>query len=249
MKSATCRSMLKRACSEFLQQGEFVPVGGHAPIRANVRIVAATHRDLRQMIRQGLFREDLFYRLNVVPLRLPSLRERPEDIPDLIRHFFAQAEKQGLPRKSMAADAVEWLKTLRWPGNVRELENLVRRLAALYSEDVIGLEAVQAELAEPVAEMSDTTAQGDTAVPPAAAETLGAAVERHLRQYFEEHTGLPPDGLYDRMLPELEKPLITLALRATRGNQLRAATLLGLNRNTLRKKIRALDIGVMRGVN
>jgi two-component system nitrogen regulation response regulator GlnG len=230
-----------------LQQGEFVPVGGHTPIRANVRIIAATHRDLRQMIRQGLFREDLFYRLNVVPIRLPALRERPEDIPDLVRHFFAQAEKQGLPRKSMDASAMEWLKNLRWPGNVRELENLIRRLAALYSEDVIGLDLLQAEIAEPAAIADPET--GAAAAPKLAGETMSAAIERHLRRRFEDNAGAPPDGLYDRVLPELERPLIALALRATRGNQLRAASLLGLNRNTLRKKIRALDIEVIRGVN
>ncbi len=232
-----------------LQQGEFVAVGGHTPIRANVRIIAATNRDLRLLIRQGLFREDLFYRLNVVPIRVPPLRERSEDIPDLVRHFFAQAEQQGLQRKSVDAAAMERLKGHRWPGNVRELENLVRRLAALYAEDVVGLEGVEAELA-------------DSPPPPAAAidpeparpermsdEPLGAAVERHLRAVFAAHAErLPPPGLYERVLREIEQPLLTVTLRATRGNQLKAAALLGLNRNTLRKKIRELDIEVLRGV-
>src|SRR5919206_936724 len=131
-----------------LQQGEFVPVGGHHPVRTNVRIIAATNRDLRQLIRQGLFREDLFYRLNVVPIRLPPLRERTEDIPALVRHFFAQAHAEGLPLKSLDQAAMERLKAHRWPGNVRELENLVRRLAALYPQDVISDGIVEAELAE-----------------------------------------------------------------------------------------------------
>ena len=224
-----------------LQEGEYTTVGGRTPIRADVRIVAATHRDLRQLIRQGFFREDLFYRLNVVPLRLPPLRERREDIPALVRHFFQHAANEGLPLKAIDASAMERLKSYRWPGNVRELENLVRRLAALHSEEVIGLGVIEAELAEaaPVPEPAE----------PPKNEGLSAAVERHLRDYFSAHDGgLPAAGLYDRILREIEKPLISLSLGATRGNQIRAAQLLGLNRNTLRKKIRELDIPVTRGL-
>src|SRR5277367_3993433 len=132
-----------------LQEGEYTSVGGRTPIRANVRIIAATHRDLRQLIRQGLFREDLFYRLNVVPIRLPPLRERADDVPALVRHFLALAEAEGLPGKTLDQAAMERLRHHRWPGNVRELENLVRRLAALYAEDVIGVETIDTELAEP----------------------------------------------------------------------------------------------------
>ncbi len=224
-----------------LQQGEYTTVGGRTPIRADVRIIAATHRDLRQLIRQGLFREDLFYRLNVVLIRMPPLRERDEDVPSLVRHFFALAGAEGLPLKSVDVQAMERLKNYRWPGNVRELENLVRRLAALYSQEVIGVDAIEAELAE-------------TALPEAHAESptnegLSSAAERHLRDYFAAHKGgLPPTGLYDRVLREIERPLIQLTLGATRGNQLKAAQLLGLNRNTLRKKIRELDIEVGRGL-
>ncbi len=223
-----------------LQQGEYTTVGGRTPIRADVRIIAATHRDLRQLIRQGLFREDLFYRLNVVPIRLPPLRERTEDIPALVRHFFTLAHNEGLPMKSLDGAAMERLKAYRWPGNVRELENLVRRLAALYAQEVIGAEAVAAELTEAL--------PAGTAEAPAG-EGLSTAAERHLRDYFEAHKGgLPPAGLYDRVLREVERPLITLSLGATRGNQVKAAQLLGLNRNTLRKKIRELDIEVSRGL-
>ncbi len=130
-----------------LQEGEFTTVGGRQPIKANVRIVAATHRDLRQAIRAGQFREDLFYRLNVVPIRLPALRERSEDIPVLARHFLDKAREMGLPGKSLDEAALDRLRAYRWPGNVRELENLMRRLAALYPQEMIGEEVIAAELA------------------------------------------------------------------------------------------------------
>lgn len=224
-----------------LQQGEYTTVGGRTAIKTDVRIVAATNRDLRQFVRQGLFREDLYYRLNVVPLRLPPLRERAEDIPDLARHFLAQTQEEGLPVKSIGSDALDKLKRHKWPGNVRELENLVRRLAALYSDDVIDTSIIEQELAPQIA-----NGVGDVNIED---ENLGAAVERHLSKYFAAHSGyLPPTGLYDRILREIERPLISLSLEATNGNQIKAADLLGVNRNTLRKKIRELDIQVVRGL-
>ncbi|HXZ15189.1 MAG TPA: nitrogen regulation protein NR(I), partial [Roseiarcus sp.] len=115
-----------------LQQGEYTTVGGRTPIKTNVRIVAATNKDLRILIQQGLFREDLYFRLNVVPLRLPPLRERTEDIPDLAHHFFKQATAEGLPQKYIEQAALDRMKRYRWPGNIRELENLIRRLVALH---------------------------------------------------------------------------------------------------------------------
>ena len=223
-----------------LQQGEYTTVGGRTPIKANVRIIAATNKDLRVLIQQGLFREDLFFRLNVVPLRLPPLRERLEDVPDLIRHFLDQAAREGLPLKQLEEPAIERLKRHPWPGNVRELENLARRLAALYPQETISASVIETELSQPGVSPAD-----DDNVKPE--QGLGAAVERHLAKYFASFgDALPPPGLYHRILREMEHPLLSVTLAATRGNQIRAADLLGVNRNTLRKKIRDLDIQVFR---
>ena len=225
-----------------LQEGEFTTVGGRQPIRANVRIVTATHRDLRQAIRAGQFREDLFYRLAVVPIRLPPLRERTEDIPVLARHFLSKAQETGLPGKTLDQGAVDRLRQHRWPGNVRELENLMRRLAALYPQETISEETVSAELADAGAALVDD----DRGVLP---EPLAQAVERHIRQFLAaSRDGMPMRDIYDQVIAEVERPLIQMTLSATRGNQIKAAAMLGLNRNTLRKKIRDLDIAVVRGV-
>jgi two-component system nitrogen regulation response regulator GlnG len=225
-----------------LQQGEYTTVGGRTPIKSDVRIIAATNKDLRTLIQQGLFREDLFFRLNVVPLRLPPLRERVEDIPDLVRHFLAQAQREGLPLKQIDQAGLDRLKRHRWPGNVRELENLARRLAALYPQETIAAVVIDGELSQQAPPPVDEDVRPS--------ENLGAAVERHLTSYFAGFDdNLPPAGLYHRILREIEYPLLSAALAATRGNQIRAADLLGLNRNTLRKKIRDLDIRVFRGSN
>ncbi|MEL6584415.1 MAG: nitrogen regulation protein NR(I) [Pseudomonadota bacterium] len=223
-----------------LQDGEFTRVGGRAPISANVRIVSATHQDLKNLIVEGKFREDLFYRLNVVPVRLPPLRDRLEDVPDLTRAFLARAESEGLPRKRITQDAFEVLKRQTWAGNVRELENLMRRLAVLVPDEVISAREVEQEIAaRPASAMEQS-------VPPT--QKLSQAVEAHLQRYFSLHgNDLPPPGLYDRIIREVEMPLIALSLAATRGNQVKTAELLGINRNTLRKKIRDLDIPVTRG--
>jgi two-component system nitrogen regulation response regulator GlnG len=237
-----------------LQQGEYTTVGGRSPIKTNVRIVAATNKDLRILIQQGLFREDLFFRLNVVPLRLPPLRERSEDVPDLVRHFFKLAAGEGLPLKHMDQAALERMKRYRWPGNIRELENLTRRLAALYPQEIITDQLVEAELGAefpplPTSAPRPATRNDGSAAPMEREEhdTLSLAVEHHLAGMFKEYgEQLPPPGLYHRILREIEYPLISAALAATRGNQIRAAELLGLNRNTLRKKVRDLDIRLLR---
>jgi two-component system nitrogen regulation response regulator GlnG len=230
-----------------LQEGEFTTVGGRQPLRANVRIIAATHRDLRQAIRQGQFREDLFYRLNVVPIRLPPLRERAEDVADLARHFLECAREEGLPGKTLDQSAIEALHSHRWPGNVRELENVMRRLAALCPDEVISASVIRAELSDADSgppEMHEP-ASGSAGGP----EPLARAVERHIRAFLSAHRdGLAPSDIYDRVLAEVERPLIQMTLAATRGNQIKAAAMLGLNRNTLRKKIRDLEIPVVRGI-
>ncbi|PSJ59926.1 nitrogen regulation protein NR(I) [Pseudaminobacter soli (ex Li et al. 2025)] len=224
-----------------LQQGEYTTVGGRTPIKTDVRIVAATNKDLRAGIAQGLFREDLFYRLNVVPLRLPPLRERSEDVPDLVRHFFKQAESEGLQAKRISSGGLELMKRYPWPGNVRELENLVRRLAALYPQEEISTEIIESEL-----RTSQEPAPENGALVPDNL-SIGQAAEIFLQRYFASFAGeLPPPGLYERILAEVEFPLILASMTATRGNQIKAAELLGLNRNTLRKKIRELGVNVYR---
>ncbi|MBP7241793.1 nitrogen regulation protein NR(I) [Amaricoccus sp.] len=223
-----------------VQEGEYTRIGGRELQTADVRIIAATHQDLRGLINEGRFREDLFYRLNVVPIRLPPLRERLDDVPDLARAFLRKAEGEGLPRKTLAKEALDILKKQEWSGNVRELENLMRRLCVLCPDDVISGTVVSQEIAA-----RPSSAAGPQAVQP---QRLSQAIEAHLRRYFDLHgDSLPPDGLYDRILKEMELPLIALSLSATRGNQVRTAELLGINRNTLRKKIKDLDIRVTRG--
>ncbi|MGB1709570.1 MAG: nitrogen regulation protein NR(I) [Candidatus Puniceispirillaceae bacterium] len=216
-----------------LQDGEYLPVGANRPVKANVRIIAATNHNLQHLMQQGLFREDLFYRLNVVPLRLPPLRERTEDIAPLVNHFQKQAAAGGLPAKRFTPEAIRALTEWNWPGNVRELENLVRRLLVLVGEDSISAEMVEAELAS---------------VRPAEAlpievDSLAESVDQHVRRYFSTLDGAaPPAGLHGRILREVEYPLIVATLEVTRGNQVKAAEILGINRNTLRKRIRELGI-------
>ena len=206
--------------------------------RPNARLIAATNRDLCALIAQGLFREDLYFRLNVAPIRLPPLRDRTEDIPDLARSFLLRANREGLPSKTIDQAALERLKLHAWPGNVRELENLIRRVCALYAEELITARIVEKELADQ--QPSQPGQEGPL--------TLAQLVERHLGGYFaEQPDGVPPVGLYDRVLEEVERPLIQLTLAATRGNQVRAAEILGLNRNTLRKKIQDLGVDLTRG--
>ena len=222
-----------------LQQGEYTTVGGRNAIKTDVRIVAASNKDLKQLINQGLFREDLYFRLNVVPLRLPPLRERLEDIDDLVHHFFRLASDEGLGTKQIEKAALDRLKQHNWPGNIRELENMIRKLTALCPDDVITELVVSSEF--------DQREEPQLMSGIAEEKTLNASVERHLTTYFNQfNDDLPPPGLYHRILREIEEPLLIATLSATRGNQIKAAELLGLNRNTLRKKIKDLQIPVIR---
>ena len=201
--------------------------------RCDARVIAATNRDLRGLVAQGLFREDLYFRLNVAQIRMPALREHVDDIPELARAFLLRATREGLPSKVIDHDALERLKLHDWPGNVRELENLVRRVCALYADETITARIVDRELAD----RAEFAKAADEPM------TLSGLVERYLASHFAGHgEGMPPPGLYDRVIAEVERPLFQLTLAATRGNQVRAAEVLGLNRNTLRKRITELGV-------
>lgn len=214
-----------------LQEDEFIPIGAATPIKTDVRVVAATHQNLEAMVAARQFREDLYFRLNVIPMHLPPLRDRLEDIPELAQHFCRQLEGEGLPAKTFSREAVDALLQYSWPGNIRELQNLTRRITALNTESSITAPMVESALGS----RGTTALTGDAS----ADESLSQAVGRVLMRYFKSHgQDLPPDGLYGRILDEIEKPLLIQSLGATSGNQLKAAKLLGLNRNTLRKKLK-----------
>ncbi|MGB1539935.1 MAG: sigma 54-interacting transcriptional regulator, partial [Rickettsiales bacterium] len=218
-----------------LQEQEYTPVGGISPKRMNLRIACATHRDLAECVRDGTFREDLFFRLNVVPIYIPPLRERREDIKVLALHCLAKAHKKGLPEKKLSSGALEELELYSWPGNVRELENLIYRVAALHPEPRLDRVAMQEELQNLMGEGQKQPAQ----VEALGGTSLKSLVEAHLQRYFATHKGqLPTSGLYDRMLGAIEPPLLRITMDAVDGHQLKAAEVLGINRNTLRKKLR-----------
>ena len=204
---------------------------------SNVRIITSTQVDLKPLIENGEFREDLFFRLNVIPLNLPLLRERAEDIPELCNHFLKLSSlKEGLTQKTIVPNGIELLKRQQWRGNIRELKNFIQRLVVLSPDEIINEDLVKNQLNEFI----DIDKEDDYSV-----EGLSMSVEKHLLRYFELHgSSLPPPGLYNRILKEIEYPLIALSLNSSKGNQLKASKLLGINRNTLRKKINELDINV-----
>ncbi|HEX4847410.1 MAG TPA: sigma-54 dependent transcriptional regulator [Novosphingobium sp.] len=209
-----------------LQSGKIRRVGGREEIAVDVRIVAATNRDLEPMIAAGTFREDLYYRLNVVPITLPPLRERADDIPALAAHFLRLAADEGLPRHSLSDEAATLLARQPWRGNVRELRNFIYRLALLVREDRIEAEALAPLLARAAA---------------SAEERDGARLDQAVEGWLADNR--PPAGaVYEAALAAFERPLFVAALRETQGNQLRAAQLLGINRNTLRKRL--TDLGI-----
>ena len=218
-----------------LQEGEFTPIGGKEKIQADTRIIAATHKNLSNLIEKGEFREDLFYRLNVVPISIPPLRERKEDIPELVNHFLDKAKDLQLEPKKFTTESFQILEKYQWPGNVRELENFILKLCALYTDENI----MNEDLAEEILnlqkldqQMLDTDNQFS--------KILENYLSRNINKINKEYQG----DVYNYFVTELEKVLLLEVLKNKNGNQLKAAELLGLNRNTLRKKITELNISI-----
>ncbi|HKK52258.1 MAG TPA: sigma-54 dependent transcriptional regulator [Myxococcota bacterium] len=210
-----------------LQSGEVTPVGGREPEHVDVRIVAATHRDLDERVREGAFREDLLYRLRVVPMSIPSLRERPEDIRTLALHFVERyASELAAGPVTLPPATIERLEAHDWPGNVRELENAIKRALVLSTDDVLA--------------PSDFDFLTKANEPAETHATLEELVGREVHALFER-SGEATD-VYHRIQQRIERPLLEVVLERTQGNQIRAAAILGINRNTLRKKITELGI-------
>lgn len=214
-----------------IQEQEFYPIGAKEPLRVDVRIVSATNRDLEKEVANKRFREDLYYRLNVVTIKLPPLRARRDDIPVLAEYFLRKfQDEMGVEVRKLSPKALETLTSHRWPGNVRELENTLRRAVLLSSNPVLSMEDL---------------AIHDTIKP---RESLEDIIYSRLEEFVSRIDSTTRQELYDTILPFMERPLLKLVLKKTGGNQVRAAELLGINRNTLRKKIRELGIKV-RGDN
>ncbi len=216
----------------FLQDGQYSSQGGGPVKQSDARIIASTKHDLRTLVEQGLFREDLYYRLNVVSLSLPPLRERKEDILELAGAFLVRAKREGLPEKQLDKSAYDLLSAYDWPGNVRELENLIRRLAALSPEPVISAREIEREMQSGSKPEKETNA-------------FESEVEALLSRHFMARMSIAneADGtIYPNVIEQVERPLLKLALAATNGNKVKAASLLGLNRNTLRSKINSLGL-------
>ncbi|MGY9041485.1 MAG: nitrogen regulation protein NR(I), partial [Alphaproteobacteria bacterium] len=209
-----------------LQEGEFTSVGGKEKIKTDVRIVAATNKDLKSLIKLGSFREDLFYRLNVVPIHTPALRDKIEDIPELVEHFLGTADKLGLPIKKIDKNAITLLMNHYWPGNVRELENFLLRVCALYSEDTLSEEIVEKELLQVKVENQSVDNIG-----------LSKIIDGYFANNLNKLLKNNNKNIYSEVISEVEQSMIKNVLFITKGNQLKAAQILGLNRNTLRKKI------------
>jgi two-component system nitrogen regulation response regulator GlnG len=221
--SAALQTRLLRVLAE----GEFYRVGGQESIRVDVRIIAATNQDLNEAVHQGRFREDLFYRLNVIRITTPPLRERREDIPLLLQHYLSKAaEELGVEPKSVRDEALRVLQSFDWPGNVRQLINTARRFTVIAPGSEIGADDVPAELG------------GQRASGRADPEWV-SALSRWAAQQLDVHADQP---LLGAALPEFEKALIQAALQRTHGRRQEAAQLLGWGRNTLARKIKELNI-------
>ena len=223
-----------------IQEGEFNRVGGHEKIKTSLRIITATHRNLDELVQNGGFREDLFYRLNVFPINLPPLRLRLSDLNKLVHYFLNKSYKEGLSKKNISEEAINELKKYKWPGNIRELENFIRRLVVLTTSNKITHSDIIKNLSKTNTMITESNSNNGLEK-----ISLSMSVEQHLKNFFKLHKGkLPSSGLYSRIINEVERPLISICLNATKGNQIKASKLLGLNRNTLRKKIKELKIKV-----
>ena len=208
-------------------------------ISKNYRFISSSRLPLQNLISQGIIREDLFYRLNVVNINLPPLRDRVGDIPDLTKHFLQQSVLSGMAKKVISTKAIQLLQNAPWTGNIRELENFINSLVVLISDEEITPNHIEENL-NLIPSVNSNELDSDNG-------KLSSSVEKHIKRYFDLHgDSLPPPGLYNRILKEIELPLIALSLSATRGNQIKTSELLGINRNTLRKKIKDLDIVVTR---
>ena len=203
------------------------------------RLISSTRQPVADLLQRGLFREDLFFRLNVITINLPPLRERLQDLSELTTHFLQSFGSTNGVFKTISRNGLDHMRTAHWPGNVHELRNFVQRLALLCPEEEIGYEFVSEALRHTSIDRAEAGLEDNM--------NLSTVVEDRIRRYFDLFGDrLPPPGLYNRIIRQVELPLIALTLASTRGNQIRAASLLGINRNTLRKKIRDLNIEVTR---
>ncbi len=209
------------------------------PGNLSFRLIVATKTSLSNMVSDGKFREDLYYCLNVLPIHLAALRERLEDIPDLAHHFLKLQQLETGSSKHLNPTGIRFLKQYSWPGNVRELENFLRRVCLMHTSENISDEILKMELEK--FETMHKSLGGNNPEKEDLAESIGQFLTRFFNSYDQD---LPPDGIYQQFLPAFEGPVISRALSATNGNQIRAAKLLGLNRNTLRKKIREHKIKI-----
>ncbi len=217
-----------------LQEKEITRTGGDKTLKVDVRIIAATNHNITKLVEEKQFREDLYYRLNVVPIKLPPLRKRRDDIPVLVEFFLQKARQEfGIKSMECSPDVLALFKTYRWPGNIRELENAIKRAVLLSPNQVL------APVDFPELQEEDKYRKKS--------ESLEALVAQKLEDSLARMNLKEMNNLYDMVLHQIERPLINIVLQKTRGNQIKTADILGINRNTLRKKIKLLDIDVKRG--
>ncbi|MGK5095309.1 sigma-54 dependent transcriptional regulator [Deltaproteobacteria bacterium TL4] len=222
--------LLQSKLLRVLQEKAFERVGGSKLISSDMRVIAATHRNLEEMVAKAQFREDLFYRLNVFPIHVQPLRQRKEDIPLLVAHFLKKGEKElAVCKKNISIEALEALTHYPWPGNIRELENVIKSLMITNVTDLITLEALPHNLLDQSPTLIDNT-------------SLEEIIAQRLRPIVNDYVLQEGESLMALVLDQVERPLLQILLENTRWNQQRAAKILGINRNTLRKKIEMLNI-------